>query len=152
MSEAAATPLRFYVDADVLTAGAASASEHSASRVLLTLSEITLANAVTSERAVEECRRNLAAKFQEADRVIRRFETLMERSLDRVNNPSRATVVRYREHADWKDVSHLACAVEHGCSHLITYNVRDYRPEELPVEVVRPGLLVRRIRLRLAGM
>jgi hypothetical protein len=40
--------LRIYVDADVLFTGASSPSDHSASQVLLTLSEITLIEGVTS--------------------------------------------------------------------------------------------------------
>jgi hypothetical protein len=58
--------LRVYFDADVLFAGAASPSDHSASQVLLALSESTLIEGVTSALAVDECRRNLEAKLPAA--------------------------------------------------------------------------------------
>jgi hypothetical protein len=60
-----ATP-KLFVDADVLFAGAASPSEHSASLMVLTLSEITLIKALTSEQVVAEAERNLVAKIPKA--------------------------------------------------------------------------------------
>ena len=57
---------RLFVDADVLFAGAASPSEHSASLVVLQLAEITLIEALTSQQVITEAERNLAAKLPQA--------------------------------------------------------------------------------------
>ena len=53
---------RVFVDADVLFAGSASPSEHSASLVVLRLAEITLIEALTSEQVITEAESNLADK------------------------------------------------------------------------------------------
>jgi predicted nucleic acid-binding protein len=79
-------PVRIYVDADVLFAGASSPSEHSASQVVLTLSEITLMEGVTSELAVKECRHNLQAKIPDATGD---FDCLVNRSLTARRVPNR---------------------------------------------------------------
>jgi hypothetical protein len=80
------SPLRVYFDADVLFAGAASPSERSASQVLLSLSEITLIEGLTSVLALEECRRNLEAKLPAATGDL---ERLVGRALSLVEAPSR---------------------------------------------------------------
>jgi predicted nucleic acid-binding protein len=141
--------LRVYVDADVLLSGAASPAAHSASQVVLSLSEITLIDALTSELAVDECIRNLEAKVPEA---VSTFELLIERALDIVPAPSEKSVRALAGQADWKDVPHLACAVRERCSYLATFNTSDYTPGHPDVEVLRPGPLVRRVRDRLAGL
>lgn len=141
--------LRIYVDADVLLASCASPSAHSAGQVVLRLSEITLIDAVTSELALEECRRNLAEKLPDA---MEAFELLRKRALDVMPAPSTDTVRRHAGRADWKDVPHLACALEHSCTYLVTYNTKDYAPGHPDVQVVRPGELVRRVRERLTGL
>lgn len=141
--------LRIYVDADVLLAGAASPVDHSASQVILSLSEITLIDAITSELAVAECIRNLEAKVPAA---VATFQLLAERALAMVPPPSEDEVRRYVGSADWKDLPHLACAIDQGCPYLVTYNTSDYRPGHPAVEVLRPGLLVRRIRDRLTQL
>ncbi len=46
---------RVFVDADVLFAGSASPSEHSASLVVLRLAEITLIEALASEHSSYSC-------------------------------------------------------------------------------------------------
>ena len=46
------TKPRVFVDADVLFAGAASPSAHSASLVLLQMAEITLLDALTSQQVI----------------------------------------------------------------------------------------------------
>lgn len=141
--------LRVYVDADVLLAGAASPADHSASQVVLSLSEITLIDAITSQLAVKECIRNLEAKVPDA---VSTFELLAERALEIVPAPSKQSVRQLAGRADWKDVPHLACAVGRGCTHLVTYNTSDYTPGHPAVEVLRPGVLVRRVRDRLAHL
>lgn len=141
--------LRVYIDADVLLASCASPASHSAGQVVLSLSEITLIDAVTSELALEECRRNFEETLSDA---METFELLVKRSLDVVPAPSKETVRRHAGRADWKDVPHLACALEHGCAYLVTYNTKDYAPGHPDAQVVRPGELVRRVRERLTGL
>ncbi|NBC18430.1 MAG: PIN domain-containing protein [Bacteroidetes bacterium] len=145
----AADRLRVYVDADVLLASAASPTAHSAGQVVLSLSEITLIHALTSALAVEECERNLIARLPEA---VPAFRRLVRRALDVVPAPSKASVRRQAGRADWKDVPHLACALDQACPYLVTYNVSDYEPGHPDVQVVRPGVLVRRVRGQLARL
>lgn len=141
--------LRIYVDADVLFTGASSPSRHSGSQVLLTLSEITLVEGLTSEMAVEECRRNLRAKLPGA---IGDFEHLVDRALTVRKPPSREALNPHEGRADWKDLSHLVSALEANCQYLTTYNVEDYEPGHPGVQVVRPGALVRRVRETLSSL
>lgn len=141
--------LRIYVDADVLFAGASSPSQHSGSQVLLTLSEITLVEGITSEMAVEECRRNLRAKLPGA---AEDFEHLVDRALTVRASPSREALTPHEGRADWKDLSHLVSALEANCQYLTTYNVEDYEPGHPEVQVMRPGGLVRRVRETLSSL
>jgi hypothetical protein len=137
-----------YFDADVLFAGATSPSEHSASQVLLTLSEITLVEGRISELAVTECRRNLAAKLPSATGD---FERLVGRALSVVDAPNRETLLPHVDRADWADLPHLVSALEQDCSYLATYNVGGYEPGHPQVDVLRPGALVRRVREQLSA-
>jgi hypothetical protein len=141
--------LRIYVDADVLFAGASSPSSYSASQVLLTLSEITLIEGITSELAVEECRRNLEAKLPKATEA---FGRLVRQALATREPPSREELRPHMGRADWKDLPHLVSARQAGCRYLTTYNVDDYRPGHPEVQVIRPGALVRRVRERLSTL
>lgn len=140
---------RVYVDADVLFASAASPSSHSAGQVILTLSEITLIEGLTSELAVEECRRNLDQKLPEA---LKTFDLLLQRTLSVVPAPSEHEVYRMSELADWKDVPHLVTALQQQCPFLVTYNTVDYRPGHPAVTVLRPGDFVRSVRDHLGRM
>ncbi len=54
---------RVFVDADVLFAGAALPSEHSASLVILRLAEITLLDAMASQQVITEAERSLREKL-----------------------------------------------------------------------------------------
>ena len=141
--------LRIYVDADVLFAGASSPSDHSASQVLLTLSEITLIEGITSSLALAECRRNLEAKLPKATAD---FDRLVRRALSAGDAPSREELLPYVGRADWKDLPHLVSALHEDCRYLTTYNVEDYKPGHSNVEVVRPGTLVRRVREELSTL
>ena len=138
-----------YFDTDVLFAGAASPSDHSASQVLLTLSEITLIGGIMSEFAVDECQRNLAAKLPSATGD---FERLVGRALSIVDAPARQGLRPHTDRADWKDLPHLVAALEQDCAYLTTYNVDDYEPGHPEIEVFRPGGLVRRVRKRLSSL
>lgn len=141
--------LQVYFDADVLFAGATSPSEHSASQVLLTLSEITLIEGITSDLAVLECRRNLEAKLPTATGD---FERLVGRAVSVVDAPARKALIPHIARADWNDLPHLVTAIEYDCSYLTTYNVGDYEPGHSSVEVLRPGALVRRVRQQLSSV
>jgi len=169
--------LSVYLDADVLIAGAASPNAYSAAQVVLTLSEITLLDAITSTLTVTECRHNIEAKFERSGEVRERFDHLIARAVDVVEAPSPEQVRRYAPYADWKDVPHLMTAAQHRCRYLVTYNVADYNVEDYKVEdvhrqgashqeddsqqraqglaalhVIQPGPLVRTVRAQLAGL
>lgn len=145
----ASDQLRVYIDADVLLASAASPSEHSAGQVVLGLSEITLIDAITSELAVEECERNLKAKLPDA---ISTFQVLVQRSVQVVPAPPKEIVHQHAGRADWKDVPHLACALEHGCTFLVSFSTDDYKPGHPELQVITPGALVREVRERLSRL
>lgn len=164
--------LSVYLDADVIIAGAASPNAYGAAQVVLTLSEITLLDAITSTLAVTECRRNIEAKFARSGEVLARFDDLIARAVDVVEAPSSEQVRRYGPYAHWKDVPHLAAAAQYRCRYLVTYNVVDYSVEDLhrqgasrqeddspqksspraSLDVIRPGTLVRTVRAQLAGL
>lgn len=133
-------------------ASAASSSPNSAGQVLLSLSEITLIEAITSELVVAECERNIPTVFVRSDNVLRTFRKIVDRALDVVDRPSRDTVQGYRPYAAWSDVPHLASASEHACRYLVTYNLSDYDPSDLDIEVVEPGTVVRRVRTTLTAL
>ncbi len=76
---------RVLVDADVILAGSASPSEHSATVVTLRMGEITLIDAVTSRQAITEAERNPAEEIPDA---LTTFRLLAERSLRVVPNLS----------------------------------------------------------------
>lgn len=144
--------LKIFLDADVLMASAASASPNSAGQVLLSLSEVTLIDAITSELVVEECKRNIPTVFEHSDEVRKTFQQVVSRALDVVDRPTRETVRAYQPYAAWSDAPHLACASGHACRSLVTYNLSDYDPSDLDIEVAEPGTVVRRIRTTLADL
>lgn len=141
--------LRVYVDADVLFAGVASGNPSSASQIILTLSELTLIDGVTSDLAVTEARRNLARKMPS---TTEGFRQLVVAALSIVESPEADTLVRNRGRAAWHDLPHLMAAVDAECSYLTTFNVSDYTPGHPEVEIARPGRLVRRIRSTILGL
>ena len=138
---------RLFVDADVLFAGAASPSEHSASLVVLQLAEITLIEALTSQQVITEAERNLAAKLPQA---LPTFRLLVSRSLHVVPNPQPEELVAYAGAADEKDLPILIAAVREKCPWLVTFNVRHFQPGHPRVAVLRPGDFIRRVRELLA--
>lgn len=140
---------KLFVDADVLFAGAASPSEHSASLMVLTLSEITLIKALTSEQVVTEAERNLEAKIPAA---LPAFRHLVSRCLTVVSDPEPGKISPHSGLADPKDLPLLAAAVREGCPWLVTFNIRDYQPGHPDVEVLRPGGFIARIREQLTHL
>ncbi len=138
---------RLFVDADVLFAGAASPSKHSASLVVLQLAEITLIEALTSQQVITEAERNLAAKLPQA---LPTFRLLVSRSLQVVPNPQPEELGAYAGAADEKDLPILVAAVREKCPWLVTFNVRHFQPGHPRVAVLRPGDFIRRVRELLA--
>lgn len=150
-----AKSLRVYCDADVLIAGCASDNERAAPLVLLTASEITLLDLITSDVAIEECRRNLhrlVTQTRTRDALRSTLESIVHHALDVVPPPPPSVEKHFRRRADAKDAVHLACAVEQACPFLITWNLNDYHPGHEAVTVLTPGALVRRLRAHIKGM
>jgi hypothetical protein len=117
--------------------------------VLLTLSEITLVEGITSEIAVEECRRNLRAKLPGA---LDDFEHLVGRAPTVRESPGQESLILHEGRADWKDLPNLVSALEANCQYQTTNNVEDYEPGHPDVQALRPGTLVRRVRERLSSL
>ncbi|HSH01014.1 MAG TPA: PIN domain-containing protein [Anaerolineae bacterium] len=140
---------RVFVDSDVLFAGAASSSEHSASLVILRLAEITLIDAVVSEQVITEVTRNLTNKLPTA---LPLFNLLISRAVRQVPDPTEVLIAQYAGLADGKDLPILVSAVREGCPWLVTFNGRDYQPGHEAVRVVRPGVFVRAIRHQLSEL
>ena len=134
---------RVFVDANVLFAGAASPSEHSASLAVLRLAEITLVEALTSEQVIVEAERNLAKKLPQA---LPAFRLLVSRCLRVASDPQPADLLPHAGLADPKDLPILVAALREGCRWLVTFNVRDFQPGHPDVNVVRPGEFVLLVR------
>ena len=140
---------RVFVDSDVLFAGAASASEHGASLVVLRMAEITLIDAIVSEQVIVEVERNLTRYLPAALPI---FRQLVSRCLRITPDPTDAELAMCRDLADPKDVPILAAAVRERCPWLVTFNVRHFQPGHPDVSVMRPGEFVQRVRGLLAYM
>ncbi len=143
------TKPRVFVDADVLFAGAASPSAHSASLVLLQMAEITLLDALTSQQVITEVERNLTQKIPAA---LPAFRLLVDRCLQVVPDPSRDDLLPYRGLAHPKDLPLLVTAVREQCSWLVTFNLRDYQPGHPDVKIVKPGDFILQVRTRLTHL
>jgi hypothetical protein len=138
---------RVFVDSDVLFAGAASASEHGASLVVLRMAEITLIDAIVSEQVIVEVERNLAGYLPG---VVPLFRQLVARCLRVVPEPSAAELAVCSGLADPKDAPILAAAVREGCPWLLTFNLRHFQPGHPSITVLRPGDFIQHVRARLA--
>jgi len=128
--------VKVFVDADVIFAGSASPSEHSASNVILRMAEITLIDAVTSQQAITEAERNLALKLPGALPV---FGLLVSRSLQITPSPTVEEAKLFSDLAGPKDVSILAAAVREKCEWLVTFNTRHFQPGHPSIIALRPG-------------
>lgn len=140
---------RLFVDADVLFAGAASTNEHSASLLILRLSEVTLIEALTSQQVIAEVERNLGAKLPAA---LPAFRLLVSRCLQVVPNPKLDEVNSCTGRADPKDLPILVAAHLAGCAWLVTFNVRDFQPGFPGLSVMIPGEFIQRLRYLLAEL
>jgi hypothetical protein len=134
---------RIFIDADVLFAGAASPSEHSASLVILRMAEITLIDAVTSQQATTEAERNLAEKLPQA---LPAFRLIVSRCLQVVPNPQPAELSPHSGLAHPKDLPILVAAMHEACPWLVTFNVRHFQPGHPSVSVLRPGEFILHVR------
>jgi hypothetical protein len=142
-----APALRIYIDADVLFAGAASAT--GASHNLLILGEIGLVATMAAPQAIDEARRNLATK---AARALPAFDRIVERAIRMAPEPSIAAVVAVIGQAHSEDLPHLAAALGAGCRWLATFNVSHYQPGKPAVTIVTPGELLQQARAHLLGL
>jgi hypothetical protein len=140
---------RVFVDADVLSAGAASPSEQVASLVVLRMAEINLIDAVASEQVIVEVERNLAEKLPHKLPDLR---LLTSRCLRVVPDPGLEELAVHAGTANVKDLPILVAAVCEGCAYLITHNVRHFQPGHPDVDVLSPGELVLRVRELLAHL
>ena len=131
------------VDADVLFAGAASASKHGASLAILRLGEITLIDAVASKQVIAEVERNLSEKLPSQ---LPTFRLLVSRCLRVVPNPKATDLAAHAGRAHPKDLPILVAAIHEGCTHLVTVNQRHFQPGHSAVSVLPPGGFVRHIR------
>lgn len=134
---------RVFIDADVLFAGSASPTAQGASLVILRMAEITLLECITSEQAIIEAERNLAAKLPDK---LPTFRFIVHRCLQVVSDPTIDELQPYIGHADIEDVALLVTALREGCTHLITFNTRHYYPKNLPIIILRPGDYMRTVR------
>lgn len=134
---------RIFIDSDVLFAGSASPSEHSAALVILRMAEITLIDAVVSEQVVVETERNLSAKMPGA---LPAFRLIVSRCVTVVTAPSATKLTAYTGLADAKDLPILIAAVESKCPWLVTFNIRHFQSGHPAVLVMNPGELLLRVR------
>lgn len=134
---------RVFVDADVLFAGAASGSEHGASQVILSMAEITLIEALTSEQVMTEVERNLRRKIPQA---LPNFRYLSSRCLQIVPDPGKSELALYAGQADAKDLPILIAAQRESCPWLVTFNIRHFQPGLPDVIALRPGEFLSRVR------
>ena len=138
-----------FLDADVIFAGSAAPSEHGASHVVLRMGEITLIECITSQQAVIEVERNLAAKLPDK---LPEFRLLVSRCLRVAPDPEPAELLPYAGQADPKDSPLLVAALREGCAYLLTFNARHYFPATDAIAVQRPGEFLLTVRSLLSQM
>lgn len=134
------------MDADALFAGAASVS--GASHVILQLGELGIIEVAVPEQARLEAERNLAAKLPSALPAFRTLIDLCTVSLPMAPKAASVRLARQDE-AHPKDAPILAAALAGGCRWLVTFNIRDYRTDRIPV--AEPGAFLEALRGQLAG-
>ena len=138
-----------FVDADVLFAGSAAPSEHSASHVILQMGEITLLDCVTSQQAIAEVERNLAEKLPAK---LPTFRLLVSRCLRVVSDPDASDLPPYTGQADSADLPILVAALREGCLYLVTFNTRHFHPASVAINIQRPGDFILTVRERLSAL
>jgi predicted nucleic acid-binding protein len=147
--------LRVYVDANVILQAVVNDGSNPTAAPLVTVmcGELTLVDLLTCALSLRECARNLDKFAQARGPAMKEVEASLRETVDRaltvVDDPSPKTLRAFEGLADPKDVPHLAAAVEHACTVLVTANVRDFRPGHEAVTVVSAGAFVRRLRAHL---
>lgn len=141
--------LRVFVDADVLFAGSASPSEHGASHVILQMGEITLLDCVTSQQAIVEVERNLAAKLPAK---LPEFRSIVSRCLRVIPDPDPSDLERFSGQANAEDLPILVAALREGCAYLLTFNVRHFHPYGDEISIQKPGDFILSIRQQLSAL
>ena len=139
--------LSVFLDADVIFAGSAAPTAHSASHIVLQLGEMTLIDCVTSTQAITEVERNLVDKLPSK---LSEFRLIMSRSLRVVSDPQLKELHPYTGQADPKDLPILVAAMREKCSSLLTFNIRHYHPSSATITIQRPGEFVQTVRALLA--
>jgi predicted nucleic acid-binding protein len=139
-------PLLVCVDADVLIAGLLSRT--GASHAILVLGELGLLRLVVPEAALDEVRRNLAARLPEAAPL---FEEFLRVVPVQIHGPTSRDRARASELADAKDVPILAAAIGARARLLVTHNIRHFRSGE-GVRVVRPRTLIEEARAWMSAL
>jgi predicted nucleic acid-binding protein len=142
-------PLKVFVDADVLIAGAVSPSTESASVVILQLGSLTLLQCLISEQVRMEAIRNIQKKVPRAEKAL---AALIDAAVEVVGDPVADNLKGYEGQADPKDLPILVAAIENNCSYLVTFNTRHYYPTRGPIVVVKPGDLLVQIRGKVAEL
>ena len=143
------TKLAVFLDADVIFAGSAAPTEHSASHVVLQLGELTLVDCVTSQQVVTEVERNLAAKLPSK---LPELQLILSRSLRTVPDPRPQDIHAYTGQADPKDLPILVAAIQTGCPYLLTFNLRHFTPTTAELTIQRPGEFVKTVRTLLSQL
>lgn len=141
-------PPRVFFDADALIAG--SASRQGAAFVLLQLAELGLIEGFTSQKVIDECRKNLHSKLPQA---LPHFEQIVLHALTVVNNPPKRQTAQYRQMAHEKDVPILVAALKTRTQFLVTFNTKDFYPHpNLGLIVLEPGELLKQVRRQLSRL
>jgi predicted nucleic acid-binding protein len=137
-----------FFDSDTVIAG--SASTQGASIILMQLSELGLIQGFTSQKVIDECRKNLQIKLPDA---LPQFEKIIPHALRVVKNPLQEQTVEYTQMADKKDLSILTAAIRINAQFLITFNTKDFYPDPaVGLSVMEPGELLKRIRFKLGQL
>ncbi|MCL4490139.1 MAG: PIN domain-containing protein [Chloroflexi bacterium] len=141
--------LKVLLDADVIFAGSAAPTEHSASNAILQMGEITLIECVASQQAVTEVERNMAEKLPAK---LPELRLIVSRCLHLVPDPEPVELTQYTGQADTEDLPILVAALREGCTYLLTFNIRHYHPTGKRIAVQRPGEFMLAIRERLSTL
>lgn len=136
-----------FADADVLVAGAASAS--GASHLVLKLGELGLLEVVASAQVRREAEGALARKLPAA---LPAFRGLADAAIDWLSDPAAEAVREHAGEADEKDLPILVAAIEAAADVLLTFNTRHYRRRTSPPRIERPGAFLQRLRARLQDL
>lgn len=138
-----------FLDVDVIFAGSAAPTDHSASNIVLQLGEIGLVECITCSQVITELERNFEKKLPIK---LPELRLIISRCLRLVPDPKPKELIPYKGQADPKDLPILVAALKHSCRYLLTFNIAHYNPTTEKIMVQRPGDFVISARLLLAQM